>query len=193
MAETAGPFDTTPWSQDQWYRFAGAWAPSGVLDYPPSFGGLYGLSFFPSTSGLTLTISAGRAWVRGGGYENTAPKALSVPANTNASPRIDRLVVRRDLAAKTIGLVILQGTPAASPAAPALTQVEAGQWDLPLWRWTTPASSGTTLTGFTDERVWIDPDYVLGRFGGLTLTKLTQAAYDAIGTKDAGTLYVIVG
>lgn len=191
MAETAGPFDTVAWSQDQWYRFAASWAPSGVLDVPAASVGTGSLAV--TASGLTLTLAAGRAWVRGGGYENTAAKTISVTANANANARRDRLVLRRDLSAKTITPVVLAGTPSASPALPSLTQVEAGQWDVPLCNWTTPASSGTTLTGFTDERAWIDADYNLTRFGGLTLVRLTQAAYDALGTKDANTLYVIVG
>lgn len=191
MAETAGPFDTTAWSQDQWYRFAASWAPSGVLDSPAASVGTGSLGV--TASGLTLTLAAGRAWVRGGGYENTTGKTISVSANATGNARKDRLVLRRDLSAKTIAPVVIAGTPSASPALPALTQSETGQWDVPLCYWTTPASSGTTLTGFTDERVWIDADYTLGRLGGLTLVKLTQAAYDALGTKDASTLYVIVG
>lgn len=191
MAETAGPFDTVSWSQDQWYRFAASWAPSGVIDSPAASVGAGSLAL--TASGLTLTLAAGRAWVRGGGYENTTAKTITVTANANANARIDRLVLRRDLSAKTITPTLITGTPAASPTVPALTQVETGQWDVPLFRWTTPASSGTTLTSFVDERAWVDADYTLGRLGGLTLVKLTQAAYDALGTKDASTLYVIVG
>lgn len=188
--ETAGPFDTVSWSQDQWYRFAASWCPDGVLDVPAASvsAGSFGLT----ASGLSVTIAAGRAWVRGGGYELAAgSKTIAVPTNTNASARVDRLVIRRDLAAKTITPTLVQGTPGAGE--PALTQVETGQWDVPLFSWTTPGSSGTTLTGLTDERVWVDADYTLGRFGGLTLVQLTLAAYNALATKDAHTLYVIVG
>jgi hypothetical protein len=191
MAETYGPFDTVAWSQAQWYRFAASWAPSGVLDTPQTSLATGGLAV--TASGLTLSLAAGRAWVRGAGYENDATKTISVTANATGNARIDRLVLRRDLSAKTVTTVVVQGTPAASPVAPALTQVETGQWDVSLCQWRTPASSGTTLTNFVDERVWIDADYTLGRFGGLTLVKLTQAAYDALSTKDAATLYVIVG
>ena len=167
--ETVGPFDGTPWAQDQWYRYAAAFAPSGVLDVPqtsPAAGGL-GLTF----NGLTPTLAAGRAWVRGGGYElSGGSKTLtSVPANTNSSlSRRDRLVLRRDLAAKTIVPTFLQGTPAATPAAPALQQVETGQWDEPLFSWTTPPNSGTAITAITDERGWVQP--TIGDTGWVTAT-----------------------
>lgn len=192
MAETAGPFDTAAWSQDSWYRFAAGWAPSGVVDSPAASvsAGSFGLT----ASGLTLSLAVGRAWVRGGGYElSAAPKSISVTVNATGNPRVDRLVIRRDLSAKTIAPVIIQGTPASSPVAPAVTQVETGQWDLPLFQFRVPASSGTTLTNFVDERAWVDAEYLLGRLGGLTLVKLTAAAYAALSTKDASTLYVIVG
>ena len=47
--------------------------------------------------------------------------------------------------------------------APALTQVEAGQWDIPLFSFLVPPNSGTTLTGFIDERTWVDPGVGFGK------------------------------
>lgn len=156
--ETFGPFDTAPFTdQTNWYRSAPAWAPSGVIDTPaasPSTGSL-GITF----SALTPTLSAGRAWVRGALYELAGgAKTLSaISTNTNASlDRRDRIVLRRDLSAKTVSLVALTGTPASSPAAPALAQDETGQWDLPLFSFLVPRGSGTTITGIIDERVFID-------------------------------------
>lgn len=158
--ETFGPFDTLPWAdQTQWYRFGPTWAPSGVIDVPaasPSAGSL-GLSF----SGLTPTIAAGRAWARGAGYEiSGGSKTLTaIAANTNATlSRRDRLVLRRDLSAKTVSIVAVTGTPSSTPTAPTVTQVETGQWDTLLFSFLVPPSSGTTITGIVDERPWIDPD-----------------------------------
>jgi len=152
MPDVYGPFDGVTWTQAQWYRDAFARELSGV----------YGSTFTASTagdlgltvSGLTVTMALGRAHVRGAGYERTGTAwSTTLATNTNANPRIDRLVLRRDLAAKTVLPVILQGTPAVSPAVPALTQAEDGVWDLPLHRWQTPGGSGTTLTNIVDERV----------------------------------------
>ena len=157
--ETFGPFDTQPWAdQTQWYRFGPTWARSGVIDTPAASAsaGSLGVSF----SGLTPTLSAGRAWVRGAGYElSGGSKTMpAIAANTNASlSRMDRIVLRRDLAAKTVSLVAVQGTPSSTPTAPALTQVETGQWDIPLFRFLVPPNSGTTITGIIDERVFVDP------------------------------------
>lgn len=158
MTENYGPFDGVPWAQSQWYRFAAVWAASGVIDVAaasPSSGGL-GVSF----NGLTPSLAVGRAWVRGAGYEisGTAKTMSAVPANTNASlSRRDRIALRRDLAAQTVAPVLIQGTPAASPAAPALQAVETGQYDTPLFSFLVPPNSGTSITGIVDERTWLDP------------------------------------
>ena len=158
VTETYGPFDGVTWTQSQWYRNAPAWSPSGVIDTPASgtTTGSFGLTF----NGITANVAAGRAWVRGSGYELAGgSKALTIAANTNSSlSRIDRIVLRRDLSAKTVTMIVLQGTPAGTPTAPALTQVETGQWDSPLFSFLVPPNSGTVITGVTDERPWIDPD-----------------------------------
>ena len=149
MTDTYGPFDTASWAQDQWYRHAPIWAPSG----------LYSNSDLQITfSGLNFTIGTGRAWVRGAGFERTgSPASQAIPANTNASlSRRDRVVLRRDLGAKTVAPTLIQGTPSASPTAPAITQNETGQWDLPLWSFLVPPNSGTSITGTVDERAYLD-------------------------------------
>src|SRR5690242_9588896 len=138
MPDVYGPFDTVTWMQSPWYRDAWARSVSGV--YGTSFGSASAGDLGLTVSGLTITMALGRAHVRGAGYERTGTAfSYAVPANTNATlARIDRLVLRRDLAAKTVTPTFLQGTPAATPAAPALTQsddpaVSSGQWDLPLF------------------------------------------------------------
>lgn len=153
MAETFGPFDGVPWSQGQWFDFASTWAQSAVIGSPATATTTGELAL--TANGLTLSLGTGRAWVRGAGYKNDAAKAITVPANTNASlSRRDRVVLRRDLAAKTVTAILLQGTPAATPAAPSLTQVDAGVWDVPLFSFLVPPSSGTVISGIVDERVW---------------------------------------
>lgn len=151
MPDLSGPFDVATWMQDRWYRDAHARAASGV------FGTRFGdpaLGDLPLTvAGLTISMGLGRAHVRGAGYERTGTAwSYDVPPNTDPNPRIDRLVLRRDLATGTVAPLVLQGAPAASPVAPALSQVEDGAWDLPLFRFTVPANSGAPLTGIVDER-----------------------------------------
>jgi hypothetical protein len=143
MPDVYGPFDTATWTQSQWYRDAALARPSGV------FPGELGLT----VAGLTVTMGLGRAVVRGAGYERTdTPWSTTLATNTNANPRIDRLVLRRDLAAGTVGPTILQGTPAASPVANTLSENENAVWHLPLHSFRVPGGSGTTLTNITDER-----------------------------------------
>lgn len=155
MPDLYGPFDTATWTSAQWYRDAWARDMSGV------YGGPFGVATVGdlalTVAGLTVTLALGRAHVRGAGYERTGTAwSATLATNTNANPRIDRLVLRRDLAARTVAPLVLQGTPAVSPAAPALTQVEDGVWDLPLFSVQVPGGSGTTLTNIVDERVPAD-------------------------------------
>ena len=55
----------------------------------------------------------------------------------------------------------------------------------------TPASAGDlTPKSYVDAG---DNDIKTTTLGGLSFVKLTQAAYNALGTKDANTAYYIVG
>src|SRR5690349_17721664 len=123
MPDVYGPFTAQTWTQGQWYRDAYARGESsGVYGGPYTAATAGDLAL--TVSGLTITMGLGRAHVRGAGYERTGTAwSYAVPANTNPTlARIDRLVLRRDLTAGTVTPTFLQGTPAATPAAPALTQ-----------------------------------------------------------------------
>lgn len=79
-----------------------------------------------TASGLNLTVAAGRAWINGHYYYNTAPLALApVPAAAGGS-RYDRVVVRMDktVANRNCSIVYLQGTASNDPTKPALTRNE---------------------------------------------------------------------
>jgi len=80
------------------------------------------LAVSPSSSGgLSADIAAGIAVIDGYTYFNTA--VLTLPGETaHASlSRIDRVVLRLDLAAREMRCVRLTGTPASSPVPPACT------------------------------------------------------------------------
>ena len=89
--------------------------------------------------GLAVSMSAGKAWIKGRLYENTSTMRFSVAAGA-AQPRIDRLVLRMDTAERKIGAVLVKGTPAATPTAPALLR-NADYYDLGLAEITVPASA----------------------------------------------------
>lgn len=172
MPDVYGPFGTSPWSQAQWYRDAYARAYSGVFGTPAD---TVGTGDLPLTlNGLGWSVGLGRAHVRGAGYERTGTAMTgTVTANSNGNQRIDRIVLRRDLAAQTVTIQRLQGTPAATPSAPNLTQSEDGIWEIALFRFNVPANSGTTLTNVTDERLWVESQVGLG-----TATVLSPATAD---------------
>jgi hypothetical protein len=148
-----------PWPDSDYYDDAPLWTPSGVVG-PVVVGAVGSGGLALTLNGLNWTMALGRARVDGQRYRRSAsPAAGSSTPNSNGSfSRRDRLVIRRDLAAKTCGPILLQGTPASSPALPALTQVTGGVYDLPLFNWLVPPSNGTTLTDVRDERRWLLPD-----------------------------------
>ncbi|SDG94962.1 hypothetical protein [Klenkia brasiliensis] len=173
MPDLYTPVDGQPWPLERFLRQAPAWSPSGVIGVPAiGFGnGACALSFAVAGSVITVQMAQGRVHARGVLYERTesqwvsgasgtqpTPGTAAYGLNTNTNARIDRLVIRRDPAALKAYPLILIGTPAASPVAPALTQVEAGVWDTPLFSWTLAGSSSTSISNIVDERRWIMPD-----------------------------------
>lgn len=139
------------WTQSQWYRDAYARAASGVYGLPAFSAGSGDLAL--TTSGLGFAMGPGRAHVRGAGYERTDP--YTATTTSAADPKIDRLVLRRDLAARTVTPLLLEGTPATNPNPKPLAADDAGAVDLPLFRWTT---AGGQITDVRDERRWLGTD-----------------------------------
>lgn len=154
MADASGPFDGTPWAETEWYRHMPAAMKSGVIGTKVS--GVANGALGWTASGRDITLTAGNANVGGAGYSRSTPlNAVSVPANSSGSlSRRDRLVLRRSLATKTVTPVVITGTAAASPVAPAITQ-NATTYDLKLFSFLTPPNSGTSLTSVIDERNWV--------------------------------------
>jgi hypothetical protein len=159
VPDVYGPFDGSAFAQSPYYRDRGYMELSGVygtaaVNPTPSVGDL------PlSVAGMVSTLGLGRAHVRGAAYERTGTAwTYTHPANTSSvGPRIDRIVLRRDLGAKTVVPAVLQGAAAASPVAPALTQNEDAVWEMPLYQVLVPANSGTPVSINVDERYWLNP------------------------------------
>lgn len=85
-----------------------------------------------SPAGMSVLLYIGAAIVHGTTYYNDAALTVSVAANGSGNPRIDTLVLRKSWAAQTVRAAILQGTPAASPSAPSLTQSDGVTWEIPI-------------------------------------------------------------
>ena len=115
--------------------------------------------FAVSISGeLSLTVSAGQAWVRPSRFKGRSiimeqPTTLTLTAADPVRTRIDRVVLRYDAAARQTRLQVLEGTPdSASPTAPAITRT-ALVYDLCLAEITRPAgSTAITAANLTDTR-----------------------------------------
>ena len=110
------------------------------------------------SSELSLTVSAGQAWVRPSRFKGRSiimeqPTTLTLTAADPVRTRIDRVVLRYDAAARQTRLQVLEGTPdSASPTAPAITRT-ALVYDLCLAEVTRPAgSTAITAADITDTR-----------------------------------------
>jgi hypothetical protein len=157
MAQNSWPFvggGGTAVNEDQWSIMARFWAQSGVTDYANT------LEVYGDSSGRQVKVKTGRACVRGHWYENTAVETVAIAANASGNPRIDRIVLRLDPSANSIVLAVVQGTPAGSPSAPALTQTDVGTYELTLARVAVANGASTITAGnVTDERTYVDGIY----------------------------------
>jgi hypothetical protein len=94
-----------------------------------------------SPPAMSVSVGTGVAFVQGYYFEvYTAAETLAIAAAHATLGRIDLVVVKRDLANRTAVLAVKTGTPAASPAAPALTQAVAGVWEIALAQVSVPAA-----------------------------------------------------
>lgn len=106
-------------------------------------------------TGMAVTLESGCAFVAGRIYENTANLSLTLSASHPTLPRIDRVILRYDPAAQTIRAVILEGTSAATPTIPALTQ-SAVLYEVTLaYVYISAAVISITTSIIHDERVFI--------------------------------------
>ena len=109
-----------------------------------------------ANGGLTVTVSAGQAWVRPARFRGRSiimeqPETVTLTAADAVRSRIDRLVLRYDAAARKTRLQVLEGTPdSASPTAPEITRT-ALVYDLCLAEIRRPAgSTEITAADITD-------------------------------------------
>lgn len=96
------------------------------------------------SSGLNLTVNAGRAWIKGHYYHNDTLYSLPAVTPPTGGTRIDRVVVRFDnsLSVRSVSLQYIQGTASTSPVAPAITRTNT-IYDLCIAEITVAASAST--------------------------------------------------
>ena len=107
-----------------------------------------------ATGGAGVSIAPGACQIQGAtGYEENAV-TLEITPNSSNLPRVDTVVARLNDNSdyRSIYFDILEGTPAATPAAPALTQSDS-VWELGLCNISRPANSSViTNSNITDTR-----------------------------------------
>ena len=135
---------------------------------------------------LTVTVSAGQAWVRPARFRGRSiileqPETVTLTAADTVRSRIDRLVLRYDAAAKKTSLTVLTGTPdSASPTAPEITRT-ALVYDLCLADIRRPAgSTEVTAADITDTRA--DEDVCGVMRDGVTGIPTAQLQAQALAT-----------
>ena len=139
-----------------------------------------------ANGGLTVTVSAGQAWVRPARFRGRSiileqPETVTLTAADAVRSRIDRLVLRYDAAARKTSLQVLTGTPdSASPTAPEITRT-ALVYDLCLAEIRRPAgSTEITAADITDTRA--DEDVCGVMRDGVTGIPTAQLQAQALAT-----------
>lgn len=131
-------------------------------DWADYFASFIGNGVFPVPSsnlqvvageGMTVTVKAGKAWINGYFYMNTADLTVALATADGVLNRIDRIVVRWDFTNRLISVAVKSSTASASPSAPAL-QRDADIYELCLADVTVGAGA-TSITGgyITDQRL----------------------------------------
>lgn len=152
MTQTYFPFDSGAGADSreaQWTKMAQHWLATGIIKDIHNE-----LHVYADTSGMLVRVNPGAAWIKGHYFESDALETLPIASSDFTNPRIDRVVVRLDWVANTIGLAVLQGAPAVNPIAPSLTQNTA-RWELPLAQVRVDAQALTIADNkLIDERVF---------------------------------------
>lgn len=127
---------------------------------------------------MTAALGAGRALVNGYHYQNDSPLNLTFGYADGTLARIDAVMLRRDVNSRDIHAVVVPGTPAINPTAPACTR-DADAYDLCLYHVRIPAgATAITASMITDRRADADLcGYVYCKFAGIG-TSVMQAAVD---------------
>lgn len=129
----AGPYSDTQWQTTWKDLMLGFLANSGVLPVSNGTSGNKPLWVqADSPASASVDVLAGSALVAGTWYNSSATENIPIAANASGNDRIDLLVLRNDYVAQEVRLLLRQGTPAATPAAPTLVQSVGVTWEIPL-------------------------------------------------------------
>lgn len=157
MTITYYPFDAGPGSsvtEAQWAKMMRAIAHTGVFRTGRAQVDLNLFAVYADSSGLQVKVPSGTAWIEGFFVESTAEEVVMIDTADATNPRIDTIILELDRTDNEIILTKKNGTPAASPVAPSLTQNDT-IWQFPLANVLVDALASTIAAGkITDRRVF---------------------------------------
>lgn len=165
MAISAWPFYSVAVTDTQFNRW------STLLSIARGRAGVKTSSDFAVSpgSGLQVSIAAGEAFVSSRVAYDTASNTVTLATANPTNPRIDLIVIRVNVSAKTVAIAALTGTPAASPVAPTPATDPAGITELPLAQVTVPAGATVLTAGnIADQRIILDTPLAIGDLSDVT-------------------------
>ena len=104
-----------------------------------------------ATDGMTVDVQAGRAMLDHHYMDNDAPISLTLAAG-GSQDRIDAVIMYVDMDERACGITIKEGTPAASPKAPAMTRTDVRKEYMLAKVYITKLTSSLTQSAITDTR-----------------------------------------
>lgn len=138
------------------------------------------------TGDRQVSISKGLAWIQNADFAgksvcNTESVAVEIPIADGTRPRIDRIVLRFDKAANVSSIVLRQGTPSSTPAAPAVERTEL-VYELGLCTVNVPAASTIVSAGDVTSTLLDETVCGLMRDGvtGIPTAQLQEQVIDLI-------------
>jgi hypothetical protein len=176
MAQLSWPFENQDTTETEYSQLFTRLQNTGVSGSPSTTD----LKVFADSTGMQIKVPTGFAIIRGHMYQNTAQETLALSAAAS-NPRIDLVVLRLDPSANSILLAVIEGTPAVSPVAPAITETQDAVFELEISRVTIPASATTISAGnVSDTRIFLGTQW--GRWTNTTRPVspiLGQAGYNS--------------
>lgn len=106
-----------------------------------------------ASSGMTVLLNPGVAFLKGQRYYNDAAKSINVPTADGSLDRIDRIVVRLNYPERKISTELIAGIPSSNPQSPSITRTE-DIYDLCLAEIkVSRGSAAITQSNITDTRL----------------------------------------
>lgn len=149
MAQTSRFWESVTYSDDNFQEVINRLGMNGVLQ------GISGGLVVSAGTGMQVSVASGEAFVNGVWYQNSDAATLSIPASDSSNGRIDRIVIRKTASSNTCELVVVSGSPAASPVPPSLTMTSA-VWEVGIADITVGAGVVSIAAGaIADARTFI--------------------------------------